>query len=192
MAEGKLIIICAPSGAGKTTIVKYLLSKELPLQFSVSATTRPIRDNEIDGKDYYFLNKEDFLHKIAAKEFIEFEEVYQGNFYGTLRSEMNRIWASGSHIIFDLDVQGGLHLQRKYPNNSLSIFIAPPSLEILKERLTHRGTNDDRDIETRINKAKSELTFSHNFDHQVINDDLDRACAEVEELVKRFLFNDIK
>lgn len=184
---GKLIIICAPSGAGKTTIVKYLLSRNLSLQFSISATTRSIRSNEVDGRDYYFLDKEVFLHKIASKEFVEFEEVYPGSFYGTLRSELTRIWKTGNHIIFDLDVQGALHLQRKYPENSLSIFIAPPSIDVLEQRLILRGTNTEQDLKTRLEKAKFELNFSHNFDFIVVNGQLELACAEVEQQVLNFL-----
>ena len=140
--EGKLIIFSAPSGAGKTTIVHDLLSK-LPdeLVFSISATTREKRVDEIDGKDYYFISKEEFLHRIAQKEFVEFEEVYRDTFHGTLRSEMERIWKKGKHIIFDIDVEGGLHLKRKYGARALAIFVQPPSFEVLVDRLTSRGTD---------------------------------------------------
>src|ERR1700761_3877123 len=141
--KGKLIIFSAPSGAGKTTIVHHLL-KKMPelLEFSISATTREPRGGEKDGKDYYFISKESFLHRIAHKEFVEFEEVYAGTFYGTLRSEIERIWAKGKAVIFDIDVEGGLHLKRKYGEQALAIFVQPPSLEVLIERLTGRGTDN--------------------------------------------------
>src|SRR5690606_32627351 len=143
-------IFSAPSGAGKTTIVHHLLGKIPSLSFSVSATTRPKRGEEVDGKDYYFISKEAFLHKIAQKDFVEFEEVYTGTFYGTLRSEIERIWASGRHVIFDIDVEGGLHLKKKYGDNALAIFVDPPSLEVLVERLTSRGTDAPSKLAERI------------------------------------------
>ncbi len=137
--EGKLIIFSAPSGAGKTTIVRHLLKKFPALEFSISATTRERRGDEVDQKDYYFISKEEFLHQIAKKQFVEFEEVYSGTFYGTLRKEIERIWSKGKTVIFDIDVEGGLHLKRKYEDQALAIFVQPPSLEVLKQRLTSRN-----------------------------------------------------
>src|ERR1700761_1653753 len=154
---GKLIIFSAPSGAGKTTIVRHLLSKIPELEFSISATTREPRGNEKNGKDYYFISKEDFLHRIAKKQFVEFEEVYSGLFYGTLREEIERIWKKGKTVIFDIDVEGGLHLKRKYDGQALAIFVQPPSLEVLKERLTGRGTDTDEKLQERFLKAEKEL-----------------------------------
>src|SRR6201985_3976497 len=141
--NGKLIIFSAPSGAGKTTIVHHLLGKFPELEFSISATTRKPRGDEQPGKDYYFISKEEFLHRIAKKEFVEFEEVYTGTFYGTLRAEIERIWKKGKTVIFDIDVEGGLHLKRKYGEQALAIFVQPPSIEVLIERLTLRATDND-------------------------------------------------
>jgi len=187
--EGKLIILSAPSGAGKTTIVHYLLNKLPELAFSISATTRAKRGNETNNEDYYFIGKEDFLHKIAQKEFVEFEEVYQGVYYGTLRSEIERIWQSGKHVIFDIDVQGGIHLKKKYGEKALSIFVQPPSLEVLIERLKNRGTDSTGELAERIEKAKQELTYANNFDFILKNDDLETACKEAQTLVSHFLSN---
>ena len=188
--EGKLIILSAPSGAGKTTIVHYLLSRLPDLEFSISATTRVKRGGEEDGKDYYFISKEDFLHKIVQKEFIEFEEVYRDTFHGTLRSEMERIWQKGKHIIFDIDVEGGLHLKKKYGSRALAIFVQPPSFDVLVDRLTSRGTDKPEKLAERIGKAKKELTYANKFDVILNNDELDTACREVEQLVARFLAKD--
>src|ERR1700755_3099338 len=152
--NGKLIIFSAPSGAGKTTIVHHLLKKVPGLEFSISATTRNPRGEEVNGKDYYFISKEEFLHRIAKKQFVEFEEVYSGTFYGTLRSEIQRIWDRGKTVIFDIDVEGGLHLKRKYEEHALAIFVQPPSLEVLIERLTGRGTDSIEKLEERFIKAK--------------------------------------
>jgi guanylate kinase len=187
MAEGKLIIFSAPSGAGKTTIVHYLLKKIPDLEFSISATTRPRRSNEVDGKDYYFIKQEEFLHRIAHKEFVEFEEVYSGTFYGTLRSEIERIWSLGKHVIFDIDVIGGLHLKKKYNGQALAIFVQPPSLEILIKRLTARGTDSEEKLKERITKAKKELGYAAQFDIILPNNDLETACKEAEGLVLDFL-----
>src|SRR5246127_3566982 len=152
--EGKLIIFSAPSGAGKTTIVQHLLGKMPELEFSISATTRKARGDEKDGKDYYFISKEEFLHLIAMKEFVEFEEVYSGTFYGTLRTEIDRIWKKGKTVIFDIDVEGGLHLKRKYDGMALAIFVQPPSLDVLKERLSARATDSHEKLQERFIKAE--------------------------------------
>lgn len=185
---GKLIIFSAPSGAGKTTIVKHLLSKfPNDLAFSISASTREPRGNEVDGKDYYFISKDDFLHKIAKQEFIEFEEVYSGTFYGTLRSELERIWAEGKSVIFDIDVVGGLRLKSKYPEEALAIFVNPPSLEVLKQRLSGRGTDSEEKLQERFAKAEHELGFADRFDVVLQNHELEQACAEAERLVTGFI-----
>lgn len=186
--EGKLIIFSAPSGAGKTTIVKYLLAKHPDrISFSISASTREPRDGEVNGKDYYFISQEEFLHRIAKKEFIEFEEVYSGTFYGTLRSEVERIWATGKHVIFDIDVEGGLHLKRKFAHQALAIFVQPPSLEVLEERLRGRGTDTEEKLQERITKAQKELQYAERFDVILDNDNLDKARAEAEKLMLDFL-----
>ncbi len=186
--DGKLIIFSAPSGAGKTTIVRHLLSKHPDkISFSISASTRPPRENEVDGQDYYFISKEEFLHRVAKKEFIEFEEVYSGTFYGTLRSEVERIWATGKHVIFDIDVEGGLHLKRKFENRALAVFVQPPSLDILVQRLRGRGTDSEEKLGERIVKAEKELGYAGRFDVILKNDDLEVACAEAEQLMLRFL-----
>lgn len=187
MKEGKLIIVSAPSGAGKTTIVHHLLSKIPELSFSISATTRPRRGEEIDGKDYYFISKEDFLHMVAKHEFVEFEEVYSGTFYGTLRSEIERIWDIEKHVIFDIDVEGGLRLKKKYEENALSVFVQPPSYEVLVQRLTGRGTDSPEKLKERIEKARKELTYADKFDIILKNHDLDIACQEAEKIVRNFL-----
>src|SRR5476651_771336 len=184
---GKLIIFSAPSGAGKTTIVHHLLSKIPELEFSISATTRPPRGDEKEGRDYYFISKEDFLHRIAKKEFVEFEEVYSGTFYGTLRTEIERIWKRGKTVIFDIDVEGGLHLKRKYGENALAIFVQPPSLEVLIERLTSRGTDNGEKLKERFVKAAKELNYAPKFDIILKNHDLETACGEAEELVRNFI-----
>src|ERR1700710_1776909 len=185
--EGKLIIFSAPSGAGKTTIVQHLLSKIPGLEFSISATTRKPRGDEKNGKDYYFISKEEFLHRIAKKQFVEFEEVYSGTFYGTLRSEIERIWAKGKSVIFDIDVEGGLHLKRKYDGQALAIFVEPPSLEVLKERLAGRGTDSAEKLQERFIKAEKELNYAPQFDIILKNYDLQTACKEAEELVSQFI-----
>ncbi len=187
MKQGKLIIFSAPSGAGKTTIVKHLLKKFPQLSFSISATTRELRGTERDLSDYYFISKEDFLHKVARQEFVEFEEVYNGTFYGTLRSEIERIWNADKHVIFDIDVEGGLRLKRKYEEDALAIFVQPPSLEVLKERLTGRGTDSVEKLQERFIKAEKELQYADKFDVILKNYDLDIACAEAEKLVSDFL-----
>ena len=187
MTQGKLIIFSAPSGAGKTTIVKHLLKKFPSLSFSISATTRESRGDEMHEKDYYFISKEAFLHKVAHQEFVEFEEVYNGTFYGTLRSEIQRIWNEGKHVIFDIDVEGGLRLKRKYEENALAIFVQPPSLEVLKERLTGRGTDSESKLRERFVKAEKELEYADKFDVVLKNYDLGTACAEAEQLINDFI-----
>lgn len=187
MRQGKLIIFSAPSGAGKTTIVKHLLKKFPQICFSISATTRELRGNEVQGRDYYFISKEDFLHKVAHQEFVEFEEVYNGTFYGTLRAEIERIWEEGKHVIFDIDVEGGLRLKRKYGDMALAIFVQPPSLDVLKERLTGRGTDSLEKLQERFIKAEKELQYADRFDVVLKNYDLEKACAEADVLVRDFL-----
>ncbi|GAA4521178.1 MULTISPECIES: guanylate kinase [Sphingobacterium] len=186
--SGKLIIFSAPSGAGKTTIVKHLLEKfNDKLEFSISASTREPRGNEVDGKDYYFITKEEFLHRVAKQEFIEFEEVYSGTYYGTLRSEVERIWALGKHVIFDIDVVGGLRLRSKFPDQALAIFVNPPSLEVLKQRLAGRGTDSEEKLQERFAKAEKELSYADKFDVILNNFDLETAKQEAEKLVLDFL-----
>jgi guanylate kinase len=188
MKKGKLIIFSAPSGAGKTTIVHHLL-KTFPdkIAFSVSATTRRARGDEQHHKDYYFVSKDEFLHKVAKHEFVEFEEVYTGTFYGTLKSEIQRIWDEGKTVIFDLDVEGGLRLKKKYEQDALAIFVQPPSLEVLIERLNKRGTDTTEKVKERINKAEKELAYAPKFDIILENNQLAIACATAEELVLNFM-----
>lgn len=186
-ALGKLIIFSAPSGAGKTTIVHHLLKKFPELCFSISATTREQRGKEEHQNDYYFISKEEFLHKVARQEFVEFEEVYNGTFYGTLRSEIERIWAMGKSVIFDIDVEGGLRLKRKYEDDALAIFVQPPSLDVLIERLTNRGTDHPEKLKERILKAEKELLYCDKFDVILKNHDLEEACKEAEKIVGDFL-----
>ena len=187
MKQGKLIIFSAPSGAGKTTIVHHLLGRIPELEFSISATTRKPRGDENHGKDYYFISNEEFLHRIAKKQFVEFEEVYTGTFYGTLRSEIQRIWDLGKTVIFDIDVEGGLHLKRKYNEHALAIFVQPPSLEVLIERLTGRGTDSAEKLAERFVKAEKELNYAPQFDIILKNYDLETACKEARQLVTDFL-----
>ena len=187
MIQGKLIIFSAPSGAGKTTIVHHLLTKMPELEFSISATTRPARGEEVHGKDYYFISKEEFLHRIAKKQFVEFEEVYTGTFYGTLRTEIERIWEKGKTVIFDIDVEGGMHLKRKYEEQALAVFVQPPSLEVLIQRLTGRGTDSPEKLQERFAKAEKELNYAPQFDIILKNYDLETACKEAEDLVRDFI-----
>ena len=188
MNQGKLIIFSAPSGAGKTTIVHHLL-KTYPdnISFSISATTRPPRGEEKHESDYYFVSKEEFLHKVAKHDFVEFEEVYAGTFYGTLKSEIQRIWDQGKTVIFDLDVEGGLRLKKKYGKNALAIFVMPPSLEVLVERLSGRGTESPEKVKERIAKAEKELAYADKFDVILKNYDLTVACKEAENLLVNLL-----
>jgi guanylate kinase len=187
MKKGKLIIFSAPSGAGKTTIVQHLLKKFPELSFSISATTREQRGDEVNAKDYYFISQESFLHKIAQKEFVEFEEVYTGTFYGTLRSEIERIWQEGKHVIFDIDVIGGLHLKKKFGESALAVFVQPPSLDVLIERLTGRGTDLPEKLAERIKKADKELKYADQFDVILKNYELEIACNEAEKMITEFL-----
>ncbi|MBL0271531.1 MAG: guanylate kinase [Chitinophagaceae bacterium] len=183
----KLIIIAAPSGAGKTSVTKHLL-KALPnqLAFSVSATTRQPRNNEKDNVDYYFVSVDEFKNKIARQEFVEWEMVYEGKYYGTLQSEIKRIWQQHKAPLLDVDVKGGIHIQEQFPLTSLSLFIEPPSIEELERRLKARGTETPASLQARITKASYELSFKNKFDHIIINDKLERACAEAEQAVREF------
>lgn len=187
---GKVIIFSAPSGSGKSTIVNYLLSLNLGLEFSISATSRAPRGSEKDGVEYYFLSTEEFERRIAADEFVEHEEVYKGCYYGTLRSEVERIWGQGHTIVFDVDVKGGLNLKKIFGSQALTVFIQPPSIDELRRRLVGRGTDSPEKIEQRIAKAGEELTYATQFDTVVVNDDLSTAQAEAEEKVRAFIAND--
>jgi len=186
--KGKLIVFSAPSGSGKTTIVKHLLDLDyLNLEFSISATSRERRGEEIEGKDYYYLSIKDFKKKIKADEFLEWEEVYRDNFYGTLKSEIERIWALGKHVIFDIDVVGGLRIKKKYPQETLAVFVKPPSVDELKIRLKKRKTESDDKINMRIAKASVELATAPQFDTIIKNHDLKLALKEAEALVANFV-----
>jgi guanylate kinase len=184
---GKLVIISAPSGAGKTTIVKHLLDNGLNLAFSVSATTRPIRGDETAGEDYFFLTVPEFKKKIENNEFVEWEEVYKDLFYGTLKSEIERIWANGNHVLFDVDVKGGINLKIKYGTSAIAIFIMPPSVTELENRLVKRGTDTPEKIRIRVEKANDELKLSNQFDLIIVNHQLDKAKEEAFKIVSSFL-----
>ena len=184
---GKLLIFSAPSGSGKTTIVRRLLEQFSNLEFSISATSRAPRGVEKNGVDYYFLSAEEFAEAVAADKFVEWEEVYKGTCYGTLRSEMERIWSKGNVILFDVDVMGGIRLKEIFGEDAMSIFVMPPSIEELRRRLEGRGTDAPEVIEKRIAKASFELTKAPEFDKQVVNDDLEVAVAKVAEIVKNFI-----
>ena len=183
----RLIIISAPSGSGKSTIIDFLLKQNLGLEFSISATSRPARGNEQHGREYYFLSSDEFKDKIANDEFLEYEEVYQDKFYGTLKSEVNRIAEEGKYPIFDVDVVGGCNIKDYYKEQALSIFIQPPSIETLRHRLENRGTDSPEIIESRIQKAEFELTFAPRFDVIIVNDDLERAKQETLATIQDFL-----
>jgi len=187
MMEGKLVIISAPSGAGKTTIVNHLLSKNLGLEFSISATTRKPRGKEKDGTEYYFISPEKFRQMIANSEFAEWEEVYSGQFYGTPKSEIERIWKRNKHVLFDVDVKGGINLKDMYRNKALAIFLMPPSTSDLLKRLRGRGTDEPEKIMMRVRKAHEEMLLADRFDHIVINDNLESAQKETYEIVRGFL-----
>lgn len=187
-SSGKIIVFTAPSGAGKTTIVRHLL-KEIPsLAFSVSATTRKARDYEKDGLHYYFLDIDEFKRKIDGGEFIEYEEVYEGVFYGTLKDELHRLWNEGKHVVFDIDVKGAESIKNHFGDIALTIFVEPPSLETLKERLEKRNTDDLASLEKRLAKFSKEMQYANAFDSVIINDDLDVALIEAKELVSEFIF----
>lgn len=186
--SGKIIILTAPSGAGKTSITRYLLQR-FPdrLLFSISAATRKARGAERDGVDYYFMSEQEFTEKIQAGAFVEWEMVYEGKYYGTLKAELQRIWAAGKIPVLDIDVKGAIHVQQQYPGTTLSLFIEPPSVDELKRRLLGRGTENEDSLQARVAKAAYEISFKHSFTHIVVNDNLDRACAAAEAIVASFI-----
>jgi len=189
--QGKIILFAAPSGAGKTTIVKHLLNNNPALSFSISACTRDKRGrSEENGKDYYFITPEEFRRKIEQDAFVEWEEVYEGAFYGTLKSEIERIWESGKHVILDVDVKGGLKIKEFYQGRALGIFVKPPSIEALAQRLQARQTDSASSISSRVFKAKFELSFEDKFDAVIVNENLEDAFRQAEELVNSFLADD--
>ena len=188
MQKGKLLVFSAPSGSGKTTIVRHLLAQpDLNLEFSISCTTRAPRGEEVDGKDYYFISWDQFKKHIKAEDFVEWEEVYTDNFYGTLKTEVERIWALGKHVIFDIDVAGGLRIKHKFPNETLAVFVKPPSVDELKRRLKQRSTESEDKINMRIAKASVELATAPQFDTIIKNYDLDVAKEDAYQLVKDFI-----
>jgi guanylate kinase len=185
--EGKLVIISAPSGAGKTTIVNHLLQNVSDLEFSISATTRSLRGKEKNGKEYYFISTKEFRERVRNGEFVEWQEVYKDHFYGTLRSEIERIWAKRKNVIFDVDVRGGINLKKTFGQKAISIFIMPPSVQELEQRLIKRATDNPAKIKMRVDKAIEEMKLANQFDHLIINDNLKRAQNEVYEVVMSFL-----
>ncbi|MDO4763229.1 MAG: guanylate kinase [Flavobacteriaceae bacterium] len=186
----KVIIFSAPSGSGKTTLVKHCLGIFPQLEFSISATTRSPREGEINGKDYHFLSPEEFRKKISENAFVEYEEVYTDKFYGTLKSEVERIWQNKNIVIFDVDVVGGVNLKKIFGEQAMSIFIAPPSIEELERRLINRNTDTLETIKTRVSKAQEELTYQNQFDQILVNDDLEKAKKEIENLILNFIDNE--
>ena len=184
---GKLLIFTAPSGAGKTTIVRHLLQSFGELAFSVSATTRPPRPGEEHGRDYYFLSREEFARLVGEGAFVEYEEVYPGRFYGTLHSEVHRIWEAGRTVVFDIEVKGATNIKRHYPAGSLAVFVSPPDREVLFQRLRDRSTEDEESLRVRIERAGEELAYANSFDRVLVNDDLPTALAEAEVLTREFL-----
>jgi len=187
--KGKLVIISAPSGAGKTTIVKHLLKSDLNLAFSVSATTRSPREGERDGEDYYFLSIDEFRKRVRNGEFVEWEEVYKEHLYGTLKSEIKRIWNKGSHVIFDVDARGGINLKSKFGTQAAALFIMPPSVQELEMRLITRGKDSPERIKIRIEKAEAEMKLANQFDFVIVNRELDSALAEAVAIISSFLTN---
>lgn len=185
--RGKAIIFSAPSGAGKTTIVHHVLQHLSELEFSISATSREARKVERDGKDYYYLSVEEFKSKIDQGEFVEWEEVYLNQFYGTLKSEVERIWSHGKHVIFDVDVVGGLNLKKHFKDRALSVFVKPPSIESLRLRLLNRKTETEESIKKRLDKSAREMAYASSFDYILVNDDLEQACSEAITVIKEFL-----
>ena len=186
--EGKLIVFSAPSGSGKTTIVHHLLKQEgLNLDFSISATSRDLRGAEVHGKDYYFISAKEFKNHIENNDFIEWEEVYTNNYYGTLKKEIERIWALGKHVIFDIDVIGGLNIKNKFPEQTLAVFVQPPSIEEMERRLRGRNTDSEEKIKERVAKAEKELKFAKDFDVILVNDDLEEAKEKAFSLIESFI-----
>ncbi len=183
----KVIIVSAPSGAGKTTLIKHLLATFPQLEFSVSACSRPKRENEVDGKDYYFMDVAAFKQKINENAFIEWEEVYPNHFYGTLKEEINRIWNKNHIVLFDVDVKGGINLKKIFRQKAISIFISPPSLEVLKQRLMNRHTETAESLDIRIEKASYEMTFASQFDYIIVNDQLENAITEISDIVHHWI-----
>lgn len=187
MDQGKLIIFSAPSGSGKSTIVRHLITKDVPIEFSVSATNRAPRGREENGVDYYFLSSEEFKSKIKSKAFLEWEEVYPDRYYGTLKAEVDRIWANEKHVVFDIDVEGGLNLKKQFGERALSVFIKVPSIDILKQRLMARNTEDNENLNMRLDKAKSEMAYAKYFDVVIVNDDLEIAQEQAYQKVMDFI-----
>ncbi len=185
--KGQLIVISAPSGAGKTTIVHYLLQQDLNLEFSISACSRVKRPNERNRVDYYFLSTAEFKQNIEQNEFVEWEEVYPDQYYGTLKSELHRIWSKGNPVIFDIDVIGGINIKKLYKKNCLSIFIMPPSLEELRKRLKNRSTESEESLKKRVARAKKEMDYADKFDITIVNDQLEKAQSEAEDAIRKFL-----
>ncbi len=187
MTQNKIIILTAPSGAGKTSITHYLLREFPQLAFSISVATRKRRENEVEGKDYYFMTEEEFHNRNKNNEFVEWEMVYEGKIYGTLKSELERIWKNNQVPVLDIDVKGAIHVQEQYPGTTLSIFIDPPSVDELRRRLSSRGTETEESLQTRINKASYEISFKHHFSKIILNDNLEKACSLAKEAVQQFL-----
>lgn len=180
----KLFLFAAPSGAGKTTIVRHLLERYDHLSFSTSATTRPKRPHETDGKDYYFISPQRFTELVKSEGFVEWEEVYEGLFYGTLKSEVERLWGKGKHIVFDIDVKGAVNIKKAYPEEAIAVFVKPPSLEALRQRLVARGTEDEANLRKRLDRAAEEMTYEDRFDIVLINDDLQQALRAAEKIIE--------
>lgn len=187
MNKGKLILLTAPSGAGKSTIAQHLLKVNPQVEFSISAATRNPRGSEKDGVDYYFISVEDFEAKIKDQAFIEWEMVYEGKYYGTLKSELERIWKENKVPVLDIDVKGAIHVKKIFGDRCLTLFIMPPSIEELRKRLIHRNTDSPENIETRINKASYEISFKNSFDKIIVNEDIDTACKEAEKIIEAFI-----